>query len=138
MKTILFTLMLAAGLSASPNVEAKEMKVKITLDNQVHLATLADNPSAQDLYRRLPLSLPLEDYAASEKIARPPFKLNTAQAPARYRGRPGDITYYAPWGNLALFYQTGPDAAGLVYLGRFDGNVDALKQAKQMKIEAVQ
>ena len=79
------------------------MKVKITLDNQVHYATLADNPSVRSLFQQLPITLPLEDYAASEKIARPQFKLNTAEAPACYRGKPGDITYYTPWGNLALF-----------------------------------
>ena len=111
------------------------MKVKITLDNQVHYATLADNPSARSLFQQLPVTLPLEDYAASEKIARPQFKLNTAEAPARYRGKPGDITYYAPWGNLALFYKGSADADGLIYLGKFDGDFRTLVTARKITIE---
>ena len=111
------------------------MKVKITLDNQVHNATLADNPSARSLLEKMPFTLPLEDYAASEKIARPSFKLSTAGASARYQGKPGDITYYAPWGNLALFYKGGPDAGGLIYLGKFDGDYSALNHAKTMTID---
>ncbi|MGR3806717.1 cyclophilin-like fold protein [Pasteurella testudinis] len=133
MKTRLTALCLA-GLLWYPTVEAKEMKVKITLDQHVRYATLTDNPSTQSLMKRLPLSLPLEDYADSEKIARLPAKLDTAAKP-RHRGRPGDITYYAPWGNLALFYGSGPDATGLVYLGRFDGDFEVLKQARNIRIE---
>ena len=111
------------------------MKVKITLDNQVHYGTLADNPSARSLFQQLPFTLPLEDYAASEKIARPQFKLNTAEAPARYRDKPGDITYYAPWGNLALFYKGSADADGLIYLGKFDGDYSALNHAKTITVD---
>lgn len=32
----------------------------------------------------------------------------------------GDITYYSPWGNLALFYRDFGHASGLVRLGRLD------------------
>ena len=124
-------------IAASKNQisEAEEMKVKITLDNQVHYATLADNPSARSLFQQLPFTLPLEDYAASEKIARPQFKLNTAEAPARYRSKPGDITYYTPWGNLALFYKGSADADGLIYLGKFDGDYSALNHAKTITVD---
>ena len=127
-----------AGLAFSPISEAKDMKIRIILNQTVHQATLADNPSARDLYRRLPLILPLEDYAHSEKIARSDFKLSTAQAPARYQGKPGDITYYAPWGNLAFFYRGGPDAAGLIYLGKFDGDFQALLKGDNITIEAAE
>ena len=111
------------------------MKVKITLDNQVHYGTLADNPSARSLFQQLPFTLPLEDYAASEKIARPSFILSTAGASARYQGKPGDISYYAPWGTLALFYKGGPDAGGLIYLGKFDGDYSALNHAKTITVD---
>jgi hypothetical protein len=49
------------------------------------------------------------------------------------RGRPrrrhdrGDITYYAPWGNLALFYRDFPYSNGLIRLGTLDtGAADVL------------
>lgn len=37
-----------------------------------------------------------------------------------------DITYYVPWGNLAIFYRDVGYAVGLVRLGRFDAGVEAL------------
>lgn len=46
---------------------------------------------------------------------------------ARDAGRPGDTTYYSPRGNLALFYGTGPNAPGLIPLGRLAADdVEAL------------
>ena len=115
--------------------DTKGMKVKITLDNQEHYATLADNPASRSLMAQLPFTLPLEDYAASEKIARLSFKLDIAQAPVRYQGKAGDITYYAPWGNLALFYKGGDDAGGLIYLGKFEGDFQALVTANHITME---
>jgi hypothetical protein len=38
----------------------------------------------------------------------------------------GDIAYYAPWGNLAIFYGESGYAQGLVKLGRIDGDHRAL------------
>ena len=39
----------------------------------------------------------------------------------------GDITYYAPWGNLAIFYRDSGYAKGLVKPGRIEGNVQMLE-----------
>lgn len=38
-----------------------------------------------------------------KKIADLPTKLTTQNAPHGYAGKAGDLTYYAPWGNLAFF-----------------------------------
>ncbi|GAB7216701.1 cyclophilin-like fold protein [Dickeya oryzae] len=51
----------------------------------------------------LPLTLKLEDYAGTEKIAYLPRKLTTQGAPAGIDPDVGYLTYYAPWGNLAIF-----------------------------------
>ncbi len=40
---------------------------------------------------------------------------------------PGDLCYYAPWGNLALFYAGYTFSAGLIRLGRMDGWQEALR-----------
>ena len=90
MKKVLSLFSLAFAFSAfAPHAEAKEMKVKITLDNQVHYATLADNPSARSLFQQLPFTLPLEDYAASEKIARPLSRQTRRHHLLRAVGQPG-------------------------------------------------
>ena len=75
----------------------------------------------------LPLTLELEDYASTEKIAYLPKPLSTAGAPAAMTPRAGDITYYAPWGNLALFYEDGHHSPGLVKLGTLE-SVDVLRR----------
>ena len=71
------------------------------------------------------LTLTLADYAATEKVSDLPRKLATAGAPAGTAASAGDITYYAPWGNLALFYRSFGYAAGLARLGRIDAGADA-------------
>lgn len=107
--------------------EDDSMKINITLADTVMTATLADNQTARDFISLLPLTLTLEDYAGTEKISRLPERLSTADAPSGSDPAVGDITYYAPWGNLAIFYQDFGYASGLVILGKIDGDVDALR-----------
>ena len=39
----------------------------------------------------------------------------------------GDITYYAPWSNLAIFYRDFGYSTGLIKLGRFDAGIEAFE-----------
>ena len=110
------------------------MKIRLTINGQSATATLDDNPTARDFLSMLPLALTLEDYASTEKIAYPPRKLSTQSAPAGIDPEVGDITYYAPWGNLALFYKDFGYSAGLIRLGRFDAGVEALRVRGRLKV----
>lgn len=127
---------LPGGSAASP-LQPKEaaMKIRIHVD-----ATLYDNPAARDFAALLPLSLTLEDYAVIERIADLPGKLSTVQAPAGMTPQAGDITYYAPWGNLAIFVKGRSYASGLLPLGRVDAGLPALQRhgPLQVRIEPVQ
>jgi hypothetical protein len=58
--------------------------------------TLADSEAARDFASLLPLSLTLEDYAATEKISDLPKPLSTSSAPAGITPKVGDLAYYAP------------------------------------------
>jgi hypothetical protein len=102
------------------------MKIRITLKDAVITATLTDSQTTQDFVSLLPLTLTLEDYAGTEKISYLPQKLSTEDAPPGSDPAIGDITYYAPWGNLAIFYRDFGYASGLVILGKIDGDVEAL------------
>jgi len=115
------------------------MKLRFTLNGVPVAATLHDNAASKDLMKLLPLELTLEDYASAEKIAYLPRKLDTAGAPAGFDPSAGDLAYYAPWGNLAIFYRDQPFDRGLVSLGRIESGVEALKAAGTSKvtIEAV-
>ena len=116
------------------------MKIRLTINGQSATATLDDNPTARDFLSMLPLALTLEDYASTEKIAYPPRKLSTQGAPAGIDPEIGDITYYAPWGNLALFYKDFGYSTGLIRLGRFDAGVEAISVRGKLRvtIEAIQ
>ena len=97
-------------------------------------ATLRDNATARDFLTLLPLSVTLEDYAAAEKITYLPRKLSTAGAPAGSAASAGDLAYYAPWGNLAIFYKDAVHARGLVLLGRIDSSCEAFGASGQSKV----
>lgn len=116
------------------SAETKTMKIRLTINGKSTTVTLDDNPTARDFRAMLPLNLTLEDYASTEKIAYLPRKLSVQGAPAGIDPEIGDITYYAPWGNLALFYRDFGYSPGLIRLGRFDFGVDLLKPQGSLKV----
>jgi len=109
------------------------MKLKITIDEKVLTATLVDNPTTRDFLSLLPLTLTLTDYNNTEKISDLPKKLSVKNAPAGYKPSIGDITLYAPWGNLALFYKDFSYSSGLIWLGKIDSGAEILKAAGPIK-----
>ena len=111
------------------------MKIRITLEDAVITATLTDSQTTRDFVSLLPLPLTLEDYGGTEKISYLPQKLSIEDAPAGSDPSVGDITYYAPWGNLAIFYKDFGYASGLVILGKIDGDgIEALKVPGDPKV----
>ena len=102
------------------------MRIRLTFDGKAVAATLLDNATGRDLLSLLPMTLTLEDYNATEKIGDPPPKLSTGGAPAGVDPSVGDIAYYAPWGNLAIFYKDASYARGLIPLARIDSGIEAL------------
>jgi hypothetical protein len=102
------------------------MKIRITLEDTELTATLVDSQTAQDFIALLPLTITLEDYAGTEKVSNLPRRLTTEGAPSGSDPYVGDITYYAPWGNLAIFYRDFGYANGLVILGKFDSDIEVL------------
>jgi hypothetical protein len=111
--------------SPSPTIsDASTMKIRLTVNGRSITATLIDSPTTRDFIILLPLTLTLEDYAGTEKIAYLSRKLSEEDAPEGYEPSVGDITYYAPWGNLALFYKDFGYAKGLIKLGSIDEGVN--------------
>jgi hypothetical protein len=102
------------------------MKIRITVEGTELSATLIDNKTTQDFISLLPLTLTLEDYGNTEKVSDLPKRLSTDGAPAGIDPSIGDITYYAPWGNLAIFINDFGYSSGLVLLGKFDGDMTDL------------
>jgi hypothetical protein len=110
------------------------MKIRLMMDGKAIHATLLDNSTTRDFLSLLPMTITLEDYASTEKIAYLPRKLSTAGVPAGVDPAMGDITYYAPWGNLAIFYRDSGYAKGLVKLGSLDSGVEMLSTRSALKV----
>ena len=102
------------------------MKIRIEIEGRSVIATLNGSEAAHDFASLLPLTMTLEDYASTEKIANLPRKLSTRGAPPGSEPDVGDIAYYAPWGNLAVFYRAFDYSGGLVKLGTIDAGVEAM------------
>jgi hypothetical protein len=126
-------LMISAATTASQH-QGETMNIKMTVAGQIITAALEESQSARDFFAMLPLTLPLEDYAGTEKIAYLPQRLTTQGAPKGMDPQVGDITYYAPWGNLAIFYQDAGYATGLIKLGRIEAGIAHLTAAPATSI----
>jgi hypothetical protein len=46
----------------------------------------------------------------------------------------GDLSYYAPWGNLAILHKDFRYSPGLSLLGRIEGDIDALRAPGPMAV----
>jgi len=109
------------------------VNIRIEVDGQSVLGTLDDTTVAHEFAALLPLTLTLTDYASIERISDLPKKLRTTDAPAGMTPEAGDITYYAPWGNLAIFIDNNVYAKGLVKLGRIDSGIEILEHITPLK-----
>lgn len=115
------------------------MKIRIIVEGATVAGTLEDHPTASDFASLLPLSLTLTDYAQTEKISALPRRLSTDCAPPGHATSTGDVTYYAPWGNLAIFYRDFGYSDGLIKLWTIESGAAALScpGAVQATIELV-
>jgi len=116
------------------NKRGDGMKIRMDVEGTEVTATLDDNAAARDFASLLPLTLTLKDYAETEKVSDLPRRLSTEGAPPGTDPSVGDITYYAPWGNLAVFYKDFGYSNGLVKLGRIDSGAEALNRPGPLRV----
>lgn len=106
--------MLFADSNASENQMA--MKISVKANGNITVFELNNSPAARDLHFQLPLTITVEDYGSNEKIFYPPQKLNITDTP-KANAKAGTLAYYAPWGDVVMFYKDFGSAAGLYELG---------------------
>ena len=113
-------------------------RVKFTWEGGEAVAELNGGAAAESLWAMLPLTLDFEDFNGTERIAYTDEKISTEGAPASFTPNAGDITLYAPWGNIAVFYRPFRESRGLVPLGRFVEGADKISTlGEAVRIEAV-
>lgn len=94
----------------------KAMHIQVNANGNITVFELNDSRSASDLFAQLPLNIKVEDYSDNEKIFFPPQKLRTKDTP-QANARRGTLAYYAPWGDVVMFYKDFGSARGLYELG---------------------
>lgn len=120
------------GDTSSP-ANLENMKLKITTGNRAITATLIDNPTTRDFITLMPLTVKLDDYADTEKIFYPSRKLSTQNVPSGIDPDLGDITYYSPWGNIAIFYKDYGYSGDLIRLAKIDSGIEVLQVSSSIE-----
>lgn len=125
-----------ASIPAPESVEEDEpMRISVRADEDTVVFELNDSRAAQMLYEQLPLTIEVENYSTNEKIFYPPQKLDTGDAP-QADGGAGTLAYYAPWGDVVMFYGDFSASGGLYELGNaVSGGAQILQLSGTVQIE---
>ena len=128
---------IGAGREEPETPDVSSLNVNITVGDRTITATMEDNAAARDFLSRLPLEITLNDYNnTTEKIFYPDPALTTEGVTRGCAPTPGDITIYAPWGNVAIFCKSWSHSNDLIKIGRIDGNgIEALSIAGDIPVK---
>ena len=117
--------------------EVVSLKVKISVGDRIISATMEDNAAGRDFLSRLPLEVTLNDFNnTTEKIFYPNPALTLEGVKRGCAPVPGDITIYAPWGNVAIFCKNWSHSNDLIKIGHIDGDgISALTTGGDIKVK---
>lgn len=127
-----------SGISPAEKIQAK--KIKMLFAGEQAIVVLDDHPAVRDFLSMLPLTVTFDDYNEVEKIGYLPRKLHTEGSPSSCNPSVATFAYYAPWGNLSVFYRDFRHSEGLVPLGRVTLGMDRLARMQgdfTVRLEAV-
>ncbi len=109
------------------NEETAEAQLSVTWDDNQVIYALNDSPAAASLLEQLPLTIEVEDYSTNEKIFYPPQTLDTSDTPTASGGA-GTLAYYAPWGDVVMFYGDYSENPSLFELGQIVSGEELVAQ----------
>lgn len=104
------------------------MKIQVNDGNHQAVFELNNSSAAQSLIKQLPLTIKVENYSNDEKIFYPE-KLATNNTPMS-QGEVGDLAYFAPWGDVVMYYKKFQSYAGLYQLGKCVSGEDEIVKLK--------
>jgi hypothetical protein len=114
-----FSVICALGIVMSaPALSSQEqpMNIRVQANGKTFVFQLNDSTASKELHAQLPLEVKVDNFGGNEKIFYPPKKLNTDHTPLA-NSIAGSLAYYAPWGDVVMFYQDFGKASGLFELG---------------------
>lgn len=113
----------AAPLSTSPDATGQ---FRVVIGDTTLTGHLFDNATAKDFASQLPMTLTFSDLHGVEKGAPLPRKLSVDGMPAGEDPQVGDLGYWAPDGNLVLYYGDVSYWTGIMRIGHFEGDMGAV------------
>lgn len=126
------------------NKEGEDIQMKIKISNREYemVYLLNDSQASKTLYEQLPLDINVENYGSNEKIFYPPEALDTNQTPLLQHGGEGTLGYFAPWGDVVMYYGACSSYNGLYVLGEavsgseytknLSGNIHVEKESDEL------
>lgn len=112
---------------SAPSEQEAGTRLSVTWGEHQVLYALHDSPAAASLLEQLPLTIAVEDYSTNEKIFYPPQPLDTADTPTASGGA-GTLAYYAPWGDVVMFYGDYSENPSLFALGQIVSGEELVAQ----------
>lgn len=111
-----------SGSERASSETIRNMKIKIVISGKTLTATLADNPTARDFISLLPLNLSMDDLFGREKFGHLPKAL-PEKGPRTHSYQVGDIAYWSPAHDLAIYYRQGGESIpspGIIPIAKID------------------
>jgi len=96
--------------------EEINMQISVQANGKTTIFELNEGNAAKGFYEQLPITIDVQDFSNNEKIFYPPKKLDTTSTPLA-DAKSGTLAYYAPWGDVVMFYDRFGSAGGLYELG---------------------
>lgn len=119
-----------AAQAQNTDSNAAAHRAVLVVDGQRLPVTLRSEPSANDLYSRLPVTLTFKDFSGMEKIAYFDKRLDETGQKVGCHPLAGDLCVYQPWGNLSIFYVDFKDDRNLIPIGRLESGLEIIKSQK--------
>lgn len=133
-----FIILFQIIILAKSNMGGKTM-IKMTFAGNEIYGEILNTQSGKEFLSQLPASLKFEDYNSTEKISYLSKKLSAQGEPEGFTPKKGDISYYVPWGNLAIFYRDFRYSRSLIKIGELK-DIDKLANMQgyfEVRIEIV-
>jgi hypothetical protein len=130
----------STGSSSNPQRSSSErsqnVKIEIKIGGKVLTATLADNATARDFASGLPLTVSMKDLFGREKYAALPKALSE-KGPRRHQYEVGDIAYWSPSHDLAIYYHQDGESIpspGIIPIAKIDAGTEAFNVSGSAKV----
>ena len=101
MKKLVMTAALGAAIFTA--LPAMAQPIEFVINGKTYAAELSEAEISKNFAARLPITVTFENFGSHERIAYLNPKLRIGNSATSCTPEAGDITYYIPWGNLAVF-----------------------------------